>query len=181
MKRGRKAKFNRALFNRVIERILEGEDTTKAIQLEGISTSAFYKAVQSANQGRDNKANFAGDLSRAQKDRDIFKNRIRLEEAEEELRRRAIDGWEEPRFYQGRYCGSVRRYSDTALIVLLKSLAPEKYRESVSFRNIIQTGLNPECSTEAIKRVEKARSALIKDLATLQAAAARNGPISPDL
>ncbi len=48
---------------------------------------------------------------------------------EQSLFQRAVDGVEEPVFYKGKQCGSVRRYSDAAAIFLLKGGRPEKYRE----------------------------------------------------
>ena len=48
---------------------------------------------------------------------------------EEEARRRAHDGVEEPVFYRGEKVGAVRKYSDLLLIFLLKGHRPEKYRE----------------------------------------------------
>lgn len=51
------------------------------------------------------------------------------DELEEEARRRALEGVDEPVFYQGEACGMVRKYSDTLLIFLLKGRRPEKYRE----------------------------------------------------
>ena len=51
------------------------------------------------------------------------------ETLEEEAVRRARDGWDEPVWYQGQQVGTVRRYSDTLLIFLLKGLMPEKYGE----------------------------------------------------
>ena len=51
---------------------------------------------------------------------------------EAEARRRAVQGVDEPVFYQGEQCGVVRKYSDTLLIFLLKGARPEKYRERVS-------------------------------------------------
>lgn len=51
------------------------------------------------------------------------------EELEQEARRRAFQGVEEPVFYQGGTCGTVRKYSDTLLIFLLKGRKPEKYRD----------------------------------------------------
>lgn len=50
---------------------------------------------------------------------------------EEEARRRAHDGVEEPVFYQGEVCGTVRKYSDTLLIFLLKAAKPQKFRENI--------------------------------------------------
>jgi hypothetical protein len=40
---------------------------------------------------------------------------------------RAVEGWLEPVFYQGRQCGVVRRYSDSLLMLLLTLKMPEKY------------------------------------------------------
>ncbi len=48
---------------------------------------------------------------------------------EDEALRRAKDGVDEPRFYEGKVCGYVRRYSDTLIIFLLKARRPEKYRD----------------------------------------------------
>jgi hypothetical protein len=54
---------------------------------------------------------------------------------EQEARRRAHDGWEEPVFGSlgnnrgSGEIGTVRKYSDTLLIFLLKGAKPEKYRE----------------------------------------------------
>jgi hypothetical protein len=50
---------------------------------------------------------------------------------EDEAVRRAHEGWEEPVFYQGAQCATVRKYSDTLLIFLLKGRKPERYRERV--------------------------------------------------
>ena len=48
---------------------------------------------------------------------------------EDEAVRRAVEGVDEPVFYQGKACGVVRKYSDTLLIFLLKGLRPKKYRD----------------------------------------------------
>ena len=50
---------------------------------------------------------------------------------EAEARRRAVDGWLEPVFYQGELVARVRKFSDTLLIFLLKGARPGKYRENV--------------------------------------------------
>lgn len=46
---------------------------------------------------------------------------------EKEARRRAVDGVEEPVFYQGVVCGGVQRYSDTLLTLMLKGRRPGVY------------------------------------------------------
>jgi len=55
--------------------------------------------------------------------------RIGAETLEDEAFRRARDGVDEPVFYQGAVCGTVKKYSDTLLIFLLKGAKPVKYRE----------------------------------------------------
>jgi len=56
--------------------------------------------------------------------------RIGAEALEDECIRRAHEGVDEPFFYQGDKCGTVRKYSDTLAIFLLKGAMPEKYREN---------------------------------------------------
>lgn len=48
---------------------------------------------------------------------------------EDEARRRAVEGWQEPVWYQGVQCGTVNKFSDTLLICLLKAHHPEKYAD----------------------------------------------------
>lgn len=50
---------------------------------------------------------------------------------EDEARKRAAEGWEEPVWHKGEMCGTVRKFSDTLLICLLKAHHPEKYRENI--------------------------------------------------
>ena len=47
---------------------------------------------------------------------------------EDEAVRRAEQGVDEPVFYKGEVCGSVRKYSDTLLIFLLNGAMPDKYK-----------------------------------------------------
>lgn len=49
---------------------------------------------------------------------------------EDEAHRRGFEGTDEPVFHLGAQCGTVRKYSDTLAIFLLKAHAPEKYREN---------------------------------------------------
>ncbi len=66
---------------------------------------------------------------------------------EDEALRRAKDGVDEPRFYEGRICGYVRKYSDTLLIFLLKARRPEKYADRAGHQladNITVTWLPPQ-------------------------------------
>lgn len=46
---------------------------------------------------------------------------------EAEARRRAIEGTDEPVFFQGEQCGQIRKFSDTLLIFLLKGRRKEVF------------------------------------------------------
>jgi len=48
---------------------------------------------------------------------------------ESEARRRAVEGWTEPVFYEGEKVGEKPKYSDNLLSFLLKGALPEKYKE----------------------------------------------------
>jgi hypothetical protein len=56
--------------------------------------------------------------------------RIGAEALEDEAMRRAFDGTQKPVFHMGAECGTIREYSDTLAIFLLKGAMPEKYREN---------------------------------------------------
>ena len=86
---------------------------------------------------------------------------------EDEARRRAFDGWTEPKYYQDTLLEHIQKYSDTLLIFLLKGLFPDKYRDRVSTDHSgkveIDHGLDlTKLTTEELevirKLVEKARS-----------------------
>lgn len=48
---------------------------------------------------------------------------------EDEAVRRATEGTLKPVFYKGEKCGSIREYSDTLLMFMLKARRPEKFKE----------------------------------------------------
>ncbi len=54
-----------------------------------------------------------------------------IDSLEREAVRRALDGTDEPVYQGGKQVGSIRKYSDTLLIFLLKGNRPSKYRERV--------------------------------------------------
>ena len=56
--------------------------------------------------------------------------RIGAEALEDEAMRRAARGVDEPVFHQGAQVGTIRKYSDTLAIFLLKGAMPEKYRDN---------------------------------------------------
>ncbi len=56
-------------------------------------------------------------------------DKVKLAQLEQEADRRAIEGFEKPVYQGGELVGTEQRYSDTLLIVRLKALAPERYKE----------------------------------------------------
>lgn len=86
---------------------------TRAAEQIGVTRQAHYEWLKDEGYARK-----FGDATEMAGDR-----------LEEEARRRAVDGVEEPVFYLGEQVSTVRKYSDTLLIFLLKGARPTKYRE----------------------------------------------------
>ena len=82
-----------------------------------------------------------------------------MDGVESEMRRRAVDGWEEPVFYRGEQVGAVRRYSDSLLVTLLKAHRPEKYRENYRVEQQPSGNHLIEALERARARVEAGRRA----------------------
>ena len=80
---------------------------------------------------------------------------------EDEARRRAFEGAEEPVFYQGKQVGTVRKYSDTLLIFLLKGRRPDKFKDRVAHGG--DTGVPPikhDHKASALEYIEKQLAAI---------------------
>ena len=81
------------------------------------------------------------------------------EALEDEARRRAVDGWEEPVYQQGDLVGHVRKYSDGLLTFLLKGRKPEKYRDTAAVQlnaNVRELHIAPDPEQSA-RVLEKLR------------------------
>lgn len=97
--------------------------------------------------------------------------RMGAEALEDEVLRRAFDGVEEPVFFQGAACGTIRKYSDTLAIFYLKGAMPEKYRDNSKVELSGSLALN-QMSDEEIRA----------ELAALAAGGLLKGPDdAPDL
>jgi len=55
---------------------------------------------------------------------------IGLSALEDEAHRRAFEGVDDPVFHQGEQCATIKKYSDTLAIFLLKAHNPDKYRDN---------------------------------------------------
>ena len=84
---------------------------------------------------------------------------------EAETRRRAVDGWQEEVYRQGRLVGTITRYSDRLLVMLLRYRRPEVFgtRIEVKASSTLSAGLiDPTTSTDAelLERVNAAQALL---------------------
>jgi hypothetical protein len=75
---------------------------------------------------------------------------ISADGVEREIYRRAVEGWEEPVFYQGEQVATMTRYDSGLLLALARARRPEKWRERHDFRHSgkIETG-TAETMTDA--------------------------------
>lgn len=55
---------------------------------------------------------------------------------ENEARRRAVEGWEEPVYFKGRQCGTVRKYSDQMLGLLLRGYRAKRFAPNAAAVNL---------------------------------------------
>lgn len=90
-----------------------------------------------------------------------------LDALEEEARRRAVDGVLEPVYQGGEKVGTIRKYSDALLTLLLKGKRPDTFRE----RHEV-TGKNGGPLQSQTDVFHKAKSTLIDKLSRLSARAA---------
>ena len=95
---------------------------TGAAREAGVSRSAHYKWVEVDPE-------YAEQFENA--------NEEMVDGLEQEARRRALEGVDEPVYYKGERVGSFRRYSDALLILLLRAKRPEQYRDSVDVNSRI--------------------------------------------
>lgn len=67
---------------------------------------------------------------------DEFRDRLHAE-----AYKRAVDGWDEPVFYQGVQCGYIRRKSDRILELMLKAHIPDQFRDRVDVNANVSGGV----------------------------------------
>lgn len=109
---------------------------TRACEAVGIGRSAAY-------EWRHESPEFAKMWAHAKE--------LGVEAMEDEALRRAVEGNDEPVFHQGVATGTIRKYSDTLLIFLLKGAKPEKYRERT------ETNLNVKGELDIATRLAEGR------------------------
>ena len=117
-------KFDRARRGAFLEALRERGVVSVAAAEAGISRAQAYRAREKSPAFR---AAWRAALEEA------------LDLLESEARRRALEGWDKPVFYQGKQIGVVREYSDQLLMFLLQAYRPAKFRERVSGNEEVPT------------------------------------------
>lgn len=79
---------------------------------------------------------------------------LHLESYEQDADRRAREGWEEPVFYEGKECGTKRRFSDRLMELRLKRLDPV-YRDAGQTTNVAVINQAGDTSTDVIEWLAK--------------------------
>lgn len=127
----------------------------------GKACAAVDIARQTAYRWREEDPDFAEQWDWAMK--------VGVSGLEDEAHRRGFEGTDEPVFYLGEVAGTVRKYSDTLAIFLLKAHAPEKYRENSKIELSGQLNVNTMTDEE-----------IAAELAALTAAGVLSAPEEPE-
>mgnify|MGYP001266286558 CR=1 FL=1 len=105
----------------------------KAAYLEAMYGGHYHSVICETLKvkWRDISLELCRDPAFAEKFRDAekVKNEVIQMRREEVADRRGMDGWEEPVFYQGIECGSIRRFSDALLLAQMKKEKPLDYAD----------------------------------------------------
>ncbi len=115
---------------------------------------------------------------------------------EDEVRRRAVHGWDEPVYYRGRMVGTIKRYSDILLLALLRAFKPDRYcpgareirgriiieRELAEERRaaMVDQPLHPDVRLDPRRQAEldELERELAREQAALSGAGTATGPVS---
>jgi len=96
--------------------VASGGNVTRACEAIDVARLTAYR-------WREDDPEFAADWERAKA--------AGLDALEDEATRRAFEGNDKPVYQQGQNVGTIREYSDTLAIFLLKGGKPEKYKDRV--------------------------------------------------
>jgi len=92
---------------------------------------------------------------------------------EAEAQRRAVEGVEEAVYYQGERCGTVRKYSDTLLIFLMKARDPKRFCDRARTADLMRRWAKDDGASDTTLRASEAVIALLDNLALNKADMAR--------
>jgi transposase-like protein len=114
------ARITKAAKQAFLEALEEGTTVTAAATRAGHTRWSFYRIKLGDNQQAADPEFAAAWDEAAERGEAVRNDAVRAE-----IQRRAVEGTEEPVFYQGEVVGHVRRYSDTLLLAMANNLLPE--------------------------------------------------------
>ncbi len=127
-------------------------NVTAAARDAGVSRSTYYRWI-------DIDPEYAGQVEAVSEEL--------ADELEQEARRRALEGVEEPVFRGGERVGTIRKFSDSLLLAMLRAKRPEQFRDSVDVTNRLEDGMtavNPEVLKTMTEDEVKAARELLRRL-----------------
>lgn len=107
--------------------LAETGNVTEATRAAGVHRRTHYDWLDPKKSGQEAAAIYAEAVEDAME--------AAADRLEREAFRRAVEGVDEPVYQGGELVGTVRKYSDTLLIFLLKGARPEKFRERHEHRH----------------------------------------------
>lgn len=153
-----------------LEAISSGSEDSEAAEYADITVAA-------ANKRRKTDAKFAAAYKEARE--------ARIETYRMEAKRRAIDGWQEPVFYQGEQIGTTRKFSDRMLEVLLRAEDPDTFGDKhvVEILTTPMTGADVAAAVavgqlEGMAELLEQVAAVFADQAVIEAV---SSPTDPDV
>jgi len=126
---------------RVLELLRDGDFINAIADIVGVTRQTLYYHKEADPE-------FAADWKKAE----AIGQQIQLNATEEEMDFRGRIGWIEPKFYEGRVCGYVPRFSNALLLARAKALAPEKYGDRTKIDATVNTA--PDIKIEFISAHE---------------------------
>src|SRR5512143_170030 len=152
----------------------ERDDFLKVLSM----TANVSKATNHVFKGKRSIANYRKSLYRLRYEDDEFRQQwdeaiqLGIEAQEDEMRRRAFQGVSEPVFYQGVEVATVKKYSDTLAMFLMKGAKPERYRERVEIDqhvdNVIRDASDADLNKQIIDGLAKL-GVRIREIQTIDA------------
>ena len=117
----------------ILDRIESGDQIVDIADAIGVTRQALYKAKL-----------IDEDFGKQWAEAAEIGQQIQLSECEKEADFRGRIGYLEPKFFEGRICGHVQKYSDSLLQMRLRALAPEKYGDRTKVDATVKTEPNAE-------------------------------------
>ncbi len=108
-----------------ISRLSEYVSVSRACRMAKIPRATIYRWL-------NNDVGFKGQYAEACE--------AALQRLEDEAIRRGFEGLAKPVYYQGKKIGTVKEFSDTLLMALLKAKAPAKYRDRPKAIDVVDAG-----------------------------------------